>query len=268
MKNEEATRASKSRKSWFELVGALFIIAIVVVNIWSYVFDDNMESVEETTSELIIKALKQNDEFKKIARVCKVEEVNLVKEGSGNTYKGHAKVSMQAREKGSPDNNIQYGGDPINVNYSLKVICDGRNVMLDEAKMDDNDMTKLIMAAGVQDAQNGNASSSPDQTTPEKAVESYFCAIEDIDVDSMISLVDSDGDEWTRLQKENLAKSLMQQKASWLEDGITMGSVIEQTDVLQDGRVRVAVSVTDSDGKTRFTPITVKKVGEKWYIDQ
>ena len=109
-------------------------------------------------------------------------------------------------------------------------------------------------------------SQGPDQTTPEKAIESYLHAIEDIDVDDMISLVNSDGGEWTKIQKDNLRKRMIEQKTSMFMSGVTMGDVIKQETTLQDGRVQVAVSVT-SEGRTSFEHMVVKKVGDKWFVE-
>ena len=47
-----------------------------------------------------------------------------------------------------------------------------------------------------------------------------------------------------------------------------VGNIIRREMTLEDGRVQVAVSVTDSDGKTTFDHMLVKKIGDKWYITE
>ncbi len=145
-------------KKWYKSLSALssvvFIVAVIAWNwnvIKTHLFNDDSALVETTTSELLEESLGKNDELKKFARVCEIKETRLVKEGSGNSYKGYAKVVMQVRTKDSTDDNIKYGGNPITVSYSLQVIYDGRNVMLNNAEMEDTDLAKLLKAAGVSD---------------------------------------------------------------------------------------------------------------------
>ena len=130
---------------------AIFIIAVAAWN-WNVIkerlFSDDVAIVEKTTAELMGESLAKNDDLKKFARVCEVKKVTLVKSGSGNDYKGTATVVMQARTKDSTDDNIKYGGNPLTVSHAVKVVYDGRNVMLDDATMDDSDLAKLIEAAG------------------------------------------------------------------------------------------------------------------------
>ena len=109
-------------------------------------------------------------------------------------------------------------------------------------------------------------STEPDQTTPEKTIESYLNAIKDVDVDAMVSLANSEGREWTKIQKDNLKQNIIQQKTKMFMSGVTMGDIIKQEVTLQDGRVQVAVSVSKG-GSTSFEHMVVKKVGDKWYID-
>ena len=111
-----------------------------------------------------------------------------------------------------------------------------------------------------------NGSTEPDQTSPEKTIESYLHAIKDVDVDAMVSLVNSEGREFTKIQKDNLKQTIIQQKTQMFMSGVTMGDIIKQDQTLKDGRVQVAVSVSKG-GSTSFEFIVVKKVGDKWYIN-
>lgn len=156
------------------LSGVVFTIAVIVWNwnvIKTHIFNDDSALVEATTSELLEESLGKNDDLKKFARVCEIKETKLVKEGSGNSYTGYAKVVMQVRTKDSTDDNIKYGGNPITVSYSLNVLYDGRNVMLNGAEMEDADFTKLLRAAGVSDddeeadeSDNDNSVTSADES--------------------------------------------------------------------------------------------------------
>ena len=145
-------------KKWYKSLSALSSVVVTVAVIaWNWnvikthIFNDDSALIETTTSELLEESLGKNDDLKKFARVCEIKETRLVKEGSGNSYTGYAKVVMQVRTKDSTDEQIKYGGNPITVSYSLKVLYDGRNVMLNDAEMEDADLAKLLKAAGVSD---------------------------------------------------------------------------------------------------------------------
>ena len=166
-------------KKWYKSLSALSSVVVTVAVIaWNWnvikthIFNDDSALIEATTSELLEESLGKNDDLKKFARVCEIKETRLVKEGSGNSYTGYAKVVMQVRTKDSTDDNIKYGGNPITVSYSLNVLYDGRNVMLNGAKMEDADFTKLLRAAGVSDddeeadeADNNNSVTSADESS-------------------------------------------------------------------------------------------------------
>ncbi len=274
--NKEESNTPKWHKALSLTGSAIFIIAVIAWN-WNVIktnlFSDDMASIEKATTELMEESLAKTEDLKKVARVCTVKEVRLVKEGSSNSYKGYATVVMQARKKGSPDDNIVYGGNPIDVQYSLSVICDGRNVILDNAEMTDNDWTKLLAVAGIQsnDDSSDDSSSAPDQSTPEKAVESFLNIVSHINmddnVDDFIKLsADLHGRKLTKLQKSNLEKAITNQQME-MADKI-VGNIIRREKTLENGRVQVAVSVTDSDGTTTFDHMVVKKIGDKWYITE
>lgn len=172
--SEQENSKPRWHKALSSVGSAIFIIAVIAWN-WNAIkanlFSDDMAIIEKTTSELMEESLAKNEDLKKFARVCEVKEVTLVKEGSGNNYKGTATVVMQARTKDSTDEHIKYGGNPITVSYSLKVIYDGRNVMLNNAEMEDADLAKLLKAAGVSDddekadeSDNDNSVTSADES--------------------------------------------------------------------------------------------------------
>lgn len=274
--NEEENNTPKWHKALSLAGSVIFIIAVIVWN-WNVIraslFSDDMAAIEKATLELMEESLAKTEDLKKFARVCSVKEVKLVKEGPSNSYKGYASVVMQVRKKGSSDDNIVYGGNPINVQYSLSVIYDGQNVMLDNAEMMDNDWTKLLAAAGVKsdDDLSDESSSALDQSTPEKAVESFLNIVGNIsiddNVDDFIKLsADLHERELTKLQKSNLEKAITNHQME-MSDKI-VGNIIRREMTLEDGRVQVAVSVTDSDGKTTFEHMLVKKIGDKWYITE
>ena len=156
--SEQENSTPKWHKALSLAGSAIFIIAVAAWN-WNVIkerlFSDDVALVEKTTTELMEESLGKNDDLKKFARVCKVKEVTLVKEGSGNNYKGTATVVMQVRTKDSTDDNIKYGGNPLTVSYAVEVVYDGRNVLLDDATMDDADLAKLIEAAGLGDEEDG-----------------------------------------------------------------------------------------------------------------
>lgn len=165
-------------KKWYKSLSALSSVVVTVAVIaWNWnvikthIFNDDSALIETTTSELLEESLGKNDDLKKFARVCEIKETRLVKEGSGNSYTGYAKVVMQVRTKDSTDEQIKYGGNPITVSYSLKVLYDGRNVMLNDAEMEDADLAKLLKAAGVSDddeeadeSDNDNSVTSADES--------------------------------------------------------------------------------------------------------
>ncbi len=274
--NKEENNTPKWYKALSLTGSAVFIIAVIAWN-WNVIktslLGDDVASIEKATSELIEESLAKTEDLKKFARVCSVKEVSLVKEGSSNSYKGYATVIMQARKKGSSDDNIVYGGNPIDVQYSLSVIYDGQKVMLDNAEMMDNDWSKILAAVGVQSNEDSSdeSSSDLDQSTPEKTAESFLNIVshinEDYNVDDFIKLsADLHGRKLTKLQKSNLQKAITNQQME-MADKI-VGNIIRREMTLEDGRVQVAVSVTDSDGKTTFDHIVVKKIGDKWYITE
>ena len=149
--SEQENNTPKWHKALSLAGSTIFIIAVIAWNwnvIKTHIFSDDLAIVEKTTTELMGESLAKNDDLKKFARVCEIKKVTLVKEGSGNNYKGTATVVMQVRTKDSTDDNIKYGGNPLTVSYAVKVVYDGKNVMLDEAQMDDSDLARLIKAAG------------------------------------------------------------------------------------------------------------------------
>ena len=149
--SEQESNTPKWHKVLSWAGSAIFIIAVAAWN-WNVIketlFSDDIAALQKCTAELMEESLNENNDLKLFARVCEVKNVTLIKEG-GNSYKGIAKVVMQARTKDSTDDNIKYGGNPLTVTYSLKVIYDGNNVLLDDATIEDNDMMKLMEAANV-----------------------------------------------------------------------------------------------------------------------
>ena len=147
--SEQESNTPKWHKVLSWAGSAIFIIAVAAWN-WNVIketlFSDDIAAVQKVTAELMEESL--NNDLEQLARVCEVKNVTLIKE-CGNSYKGTAKVVMQARTKDSTDDNIKYGGNPLTVTYSLKVIYDGNNVLLDDATMDNADFLKLIEAANV-----------------------------------------------------------------------------------------------------------------------
>lgn len=108
--------------------------------------------------------------------------------------------------------------------------------------------------------------SAPDQSTPEKAAEAYFKAIEDVDVDAMIALTNPSGEEISDRMRKGLRDQLARQKAKIFFSGCTIGEISKECD-LDDGRAQMAVPVIEDSGRQSFERMTFKKVGDKWYKD-
>ena len=109
-------------------------------------------------------------------------------------------------------------------------------------------------------------SSAPDQSTPEKAAEAYFKAIEDVDVDAMIALTNDSGAEINDRMKKGLRDRLIRQKTAIFLSGHSIGGISKECD-LSDGRAQMAIAVIDASGSQSYERMTFKKVGDKWYAD-
>ena len=202
-------------KKWYKSLSALSSVVVTVAVIaWNWnvikthIFSDDSALVETTTSELLEESLGKNDDLKKFARVCEIKETRLVKEGSGNSYTGYAKVVMQVRTKDSTDEHIKYGGNPITVSYSLKVLYDGRNVMLNDAEMEDADLAKLLKAAGVsdadEDADENEAATNDGKTTAENGTATQLDVADFIKKQPSMTKL-----QWKRFVDGNAGKSIV-----------------------------------------------------------